>query len=477
MFSQIKALFNGKSSNVVTRFAPSPTGFLHAGNYRTAVFSYLYAKQNGGKFVLRIEDTDRARSKKEYEDNILESLEWLSLPYDEMYRQSERGELYKKHIERLIAEDKAYISNEETRHEGGTEAHTKAAPEERRKEVIRFRNPNKKVKFHDLIRGDIEFDTTELGDFVIAKSVTEPIFHFAVVLDDYLMGITHVIRGEDHISNTPRQILIQEALGAPVPIYAHLPLVLAHDRSKLSKRHGAQSMTYYRDQGYLPDALLNYMALLGWNPGTEEEIFDLKGLVRAFDISKVQKGGAIFNEEKLRWINKEHMKRMPVEAVAEVLKKKIGSSDRARDLGWKVSTETVQKIAPTIIERISNWGDIDKLILTQDLDFYFQEPVYDAISLKWKEDKDLSSAQQHLGFVREELKKLQDKKWDEEHIKAAIWPYAEKEGRGQVLWPFRFALSGKDKSPNPFTLASILGKQATLKRIEEALKKSATGNA
>ncbi|HEU5114515.1 MAG TPA: glutamate--tRNA ligase family protein, partial [Candidatus Paceibacterota bacterium] len=294
MLRTVKSLFSRKTA-AVTRFAPSPTGYLHAGNYRTAVFSYLFARQNGGKFILRVEDTDRARSKKEYENNILESLEWLKLPYDEMYRQSERGDIYREYLEKLIAEDKAYVSQETTVHNQEDNA------KERRTEVIRFRNPNKRVRFQDLIRGDIEFDTTELGDFVIAKSVTEPIFHFAVVLDDYLMGITHVIRGEDHISNTPRQILIQEALGAPTPIYAHLPLVLAHDRSKLSKRHGAESMTHYRDAGYVPDALLNYMALLGWNPGTDQEIFDLDGLIKAFDISKVQKGGAIFNEEKLRW--------------------------------------------------------------------------------------------------------------------------------------------------------------------------------
>ncbi len=459
MISRIKALFS-KKAKVVTRFAPSPTGFLHAGNYRTAVFSYLFSKQNNGKFVLRIEDTDTARSKKECEDNILESLEWLGLPYDEMYKQSERGAIYRQYLEKLIADGTAFVSKEEAK-EGG------------RGEVIRFKNPGKKVKFHDLIRGDIEFDTTELGDFVIAKSVTEPIFHFAVVLDDYLMGITHVIRGEDHISNTPRQILIQQALGAPQPTYAHLPLVLAHDRSKLSKRHGAQSMTYYRDAGYVPDALLNYMALLGWNPGTEEEIFDLDGLMKAFDLSKVQKGGAIFNEEKLRWINKEHLKRLPVAEFAAAVQSRIASSPRAKDLGWSVTESSAAMIAPVLLDRINTYGDVSMLIESQDLDYYFAEPVYDAISLKWKEDKDLEPAQKHLGHVRETLAALSDKKWSEEGIKAAVWPYAEANGRGNVLWPFRFALSGKDKSPNPFTLASILGREATIRRLDAALSKCA----
>lgn len=469
MISRIRAFFKsglGPKSKVVTRFAPSPTGYLHAGNYRTAVFSYLFSKQHKGKFVLRIEDTDTARSKKEFEDNILESLKWLSLPFDEMYRQSERGELYREYLQKLLDNGSAFISKEETRNTENT-GNTRG---EARKEVIRFKNPNKKVKFCDLIRGDIEFDTTELGDFVIAKSITEPIFHFAVVLDDYLMGITHVIRGEDHISNTPRQILIQEALGAPTPTYAHLPLVLAHDRSKLSKRHGAEPMTYYRDSGYLPDALLNYMALLGWNPGTEEEIFDLKGLVAAFDLSKVQKGGAIFNEEKLRWINKEHLKRTPPADFTLHARERIISTSRASDLKWNVSLELVGKLMPALVDRINTYGDITKLVESQDLDYYFMEPVYDAISLKWKEDADLAPAKKHLEEIQGKLRGLREPEWREDEIKALIWPYAEANGRGNVLWPLRFALSGKEKSPNPFTLASILGKETTLKRIEAALK-------
>jgi glutamyl-tRNA synthetase len=472
MINRIKALFNrtvARKGAVVTRFAPSPTGFLHAGNYRTAVFSYIYARQNAGKFILRIEDTDTARSKKEYEDNIIESLNWLGLPYDEMFRQSERSAIYRQYLEKIITEDKAYVSVEEPSSDI-TEGKT---GEPRRKEVIRFRNPRKKVKFHDLIRGDIEFDTTDLGDFVIAKSVTEPIFHFAVVLDDYLMGVTHVVRGEDHISNTPRQMLIQEALGAPTPVYAHLPLVLAHDRSKLSKRHGAESMTYYRDAGYLPDALLNYMALLGWNPGTEQEIFTLAGLIKAFDIAKVQKGGAIFNEEKLRWINKEHLKCLPKEEFVKQAKAFIMASPRVKDLGWKIDDQLVAKLMPVLIDRINNYSDIDKMILAQDLDYFFAEPAYDALSLGWKGETDLAPAQKHLTHVKEVLAALLVNKWTEEGVKAAIWPYADAEGRGQVLWPFRFALSGKEKSPNPFTLAAILGKETTLKRIDEALNKCA----
>ena len=272
---------------VAVRMAPSPTGNFHVGGARTALFNFLFARKNNGKFILRIEDTDKERSKKEFEDDIFESLEWLGLKYDEFYRQSERGEIYKNYVEKMLNNDSVYEAEDK---------------------VIRFRNPNKKVKFNDLVRGEIEFDTTELKDFVIAKSADEPLYHLAVVIDDCESGITHVIRGEDHISNTPRQILIQEAIGAPRPLYAHLPLILTQDRSKLSKRkHGESvSLGYYRDKGYSPEAVINYLALLGWNPGTEQEIFTLEELINVFDLARVHKGGAIFDEKKLAWVNRKH---------------------------------------------------------------------------------------------------------------------------------------------------------------------------
>lgn len=267
--------------------APSPTGPFHIGGVRTALYNFIYAKQHGGKFILRIEDTDKERSKPEYETDIIESLKWLGLNYDELYKQSDRGEIYKKYLEKLIKDDLAYEAEDK---------------------VIRFRNPGKDVTFNDLIRGDITFNTKELEDFVIAKSVDLPLYHLAVVIDDHESGITHIIRGEDHISNTPRQILIQEAIGASRPLYAHLPLILASDRSKLSKRkHGESvSLDYYKKQGLLPEAILNYLALLGWNPGTDQEIFTLDELVKEFKLEKVHKGGAMFDEKKLAWVNRKH---------------------------------------------------------------------------------------------------------------------------------------------------------------------------
>ena len=287
---------------IVTRFAPSPTGLLHMGNYRTAVFAYLYARKMGGKFILRIEDTDRERSKKEYEDNIIESLSWLGLSYDERYRQSEHLSSHTKHLQRLIDGGFAYISKEEAKDGSGVI-----------RELVRWKNKGETVIFEDAIRGKIVTDTTDLGDFVVAKSLTFPLFHIAVVVDDFEEGVTHVIRGEDHIANTPRQILIGKALGFSIPTYVHLPLVLSEDRTKLSKRKGALPVTSYRDSGYLPEAILNFMAFTGWNPGGEQEIYSLDELVKLFDIEKIHKGGAIFNKEKLAWMNKEHIRRQTKE--------------------------------------------------------------------------------------------------------------------------------------------------------------------
>src|SRR3989344_7905114 len=238
-------------NKIIARFAPSPTGNLNIGGVRAGIFAYLFARHNDGMFIVRIEDTDKERSKKEYENNIFESLAWLGVAVDAVYRQSDNALRHEELLRKLVAENKAYVSKEEPKENGG------------REEVIRFRNPNKEVTFEDAVRGIISFDTTELKDFVIAKSFTEPVFHFAVVADDWDEGVTHVIRGEDHISNTPRQILIGEALFAPRPVYAHLPLILGHDRTKLSKRKGAKALTEYLDEGYLPEAVLNFDALLG----------------------------------------------------------------------------------------------------------------------------------------------------------------------------------------------------------------------
>ena len=433
---------------VITRIAPSPTGLLHLGTYRTAVFAYLYAKKMGGKFIVRIEDTDKARSKEEYKDNILESLRWLSISYDALYIQSEHITSHTSHLKRLIDAGSAYISKEEAKDGSGAI-----------RELVRFRNTNEVVIFDDVIRGRIETDTTELGDFVIAKSLTEPLYNFAVVVDDHEEGVTHVIRGEDHIANTPRQILIARALGFPSPVYAHLPLVLAEDRTKLSKRKGALPVTAYRDMGYLPESLLNFMAFIGWNPGGEREIYTLSELISVFDLSKIHKGGAIFNKEKLLWMNKEHMRLQSEEKKLEAVQPYF--TDYSADI--------LIKMLPTIIDRISAYGELTALE-KDEFRFFIERPLLDGDLVEkivWK-DREKSEACTHLDALTKILESADFS--SPETLKAAIMPYAEIHGKGNVLWPLRMSLSGKEKSVDPFTISYILGKEEVLFRISAASK-------
>ena len=437
---------------IVVRFAPSPTGLFHVGSARVALFNYIFAKKNNGKFILRIEDTDKIRSTKESEDDIMTGIKWLGLSYDEFFRQSERENIYKSYIEKLIAEDKAYVSKEEVKEEG------------QRAEVIRFRNPNKKVKFNDLIRGEIEFDTTELGDFVIAKSLEEPVFHLVVVVDDFEMGVTHIIRGEDHISNTPRHILIQEAIGAHIPIYAHLPLMLAEDRAKLSKRkHGEMtSVKYYQKMGYIPEAFVNFLAFVGWNPGTEKEIFSLDEMIQEFDISKVQKAGAIFNPQKLLWYNKEYIKKLPIEVVKTEIKNRLPK---------ECNNELIlEKIVSIISERINVWSDIDKMVEDGDIQYFFNIPKYHKEMLVWKKDGTEEQAKENLSLVKNIFEDFKKSDFNIEYLKEVLFKLAEERGKGNVLWPIRVSLSGKEKSPDPFTLLNLFGRDESIKRIENAIE-------
>lgn len=441
---------NNADKKIVTRFAPSPTGFLHIGGVRTALFSFLYARQHGGEFALRIEDTDKERNKEEWTTALINDLAWLGITHDTFAKQSERVTKHTAYIQKMINDGFAYISKEMPKEAG------------QRDEVIRFKNPNKKVTFNDLIRGEVEVDTTDLGDFVIARSLTEPVYHLAVVADDFDMGITHVIRAEEHLSNTPRQILIQEAIGAPRPIYAHLPLVLAPDKSKLSKRkHGETvSLTYYRNLGFLPEAIINFVALLGWNPGTDQEIMTLGEIQKMFDIQKVQKGGAVFNVEKLRWVNKEHLKRLSFAIVEENILKELENYSFVID---------PKKIVPIIFERIETYGDIKVIVGAGEFDYLIGEPDAKADMLIWKKQTP-DIAVKHLRYVNDVIQALPEEKFTAESIKESLWDYATQEGRGDVLWPTRVALSGKEKSPDPFTLIALLGKEISLQRIANAIK-------
>ncbi|MFH1990667.1 MAG: glutamate--tRNA ligase, partial [Patescibacteria group bacterium] len=341
--SFFRSLF-GKEA-VRTRFAPSPTGLFHIGNVRTALFNFLFSKKNGGKFILRIEDTDTDRYKPEYENDIIETLKWLGLQWDEgPFRQSERIALYARYLKELLKNGDAFYcfhSKEFLEREHEKQIQDKEIPahncefkkvplkdSEKRllKEsaIVRFRMPiDLEISFTDLIRGKINFNSSALeGDFSLAKAEGPdkflPLYNFAVVIDDFEMKISHVIRGEDHISNTPKQILIGQALGLPTPKFAHLPLILGSDKAKLSKREASVSVNEYREAGYLPEALLNFIALLGWNPGTDEEILSLKELIEKFNLNKVQKSGAVFNTEKLDWFNGCYLRKLSIDELAKM---------------------------------------------------------------------------------------------------------------------------------------------------------------
>ncbi len=442
---------------VVTRIAPSPTGHLHIGTARTALFNFLYARHYNGTFIVRSEDTDAARSTRAYEEEILEGLTWLGITSDAFYRQSERSAIHRAHLERLVNEGSAYLSREESRQHPGETV-----------ELVRLKNPNTTITFTDEIRGEISFDTTELGDLIIARSIDDPLYHFAVVADDLDMGVTHVIRGEDHISNKPRQILIQQALGAPRPTYAHLPLILAPDRSKLSKRHGAVSLDEFRKAGYLKEAIVNYLALLGWNPGTDEEVFSIAELTARFDFGGVQKSGAIFSTEKLAWFNREHLRRMPDETFATLVLERLPNEITALIEDMKGPyRERFFRLLASIRERTRVLSDVSLDAQNGEYDFAFFDPEPTRELLAWKNDPTPDAALPRLLHVAELLEPL-DEQVSAEEARAAIWPYAEKEGKGEVLWPVRVALSGRERSPDPFTLMHVLGKRESLKRLERA---------
>ena len=436
---------------VITRFPPSPTGFLHIGSVRTALFNYLFAAHNGGVMLLRFEDTDKERNKPEFEKDIVDGLHWLGIQYTlaENPRQSERTAIYQKYIPKLISDGHAYEAEPQT--------------ENPDKKIIRFKNPNKKITFHDAVRGEITFDTTELSDFVIARNIDEPLYHLAVVIDDHDMGVTHIIRGEDHVSNTQRQILIQEALGFARPEYAHIPLILAPDKTKMSKRHGAISINEYKEQGYIHEALINYLALLGWNPGGEQEIFTIQELAKLFTLDRVHKAGAVFGIEKLQWFNHEHLKKLSDTEYAARLKEFLGESDFPTFGKVRLS-----QLIPLLKERARTLKEAAEMIETEFA--FFGAISYEPVLLLQGGKITAEVASLHLKALADLFEPIPDEGFTAVQLKDIIWPYATSHGRGAVLWPLRVALSGKEKSPDPFTIAGLLGKKETLGRIAQALK-------
>jgi glutamyl-tRNA synthetase len=480
-----------KNNQIRVRMAPSPTGPLHIGGVRTTLFNWLFAKQNNGVFVLRIEDTDKERSKKEYENSILEGFKWINLDWDEgpdisdpkkylgsygPYRQSERAEIYKNYLQKLLDDGNAYycycskedleIEKQDMASRGlppkysGHCRNLKTPPEGKTPQVIRFKVPsNTKVEFKDMIRGNISFDADLFGDFIIAKDLDTPLYNFAVVVDDAKMEITHVIRGEDHISNTPKQILMQKALGFKEPIYAHIPLILNPDKSKMSKRFSDVAFSNYIKNGYLPDALFNFIAFLGWHPKGNDEVLSREEIIKQFDISKVQKAGAVFNIEKLNWLNKEYMKKMTDVEIAEKARHFFEEEKINYDENRLV------KLISLLRSRVTTLKDFVELGR-----FFFELSDYDPTLLMW-EDAKKKDTLEILKEALTELGSIPENDFNKENISSRFEKMTEAKKKGEVFWPLRVAVSGMVSSPDPVYIIEALSKDESLKRIELAIKK------
>lgn len=472
---KLEALFNlDPSVKVRTRFAPSPTGYLHVGGARTALYSWLYAKHNNGEFVLRIEDTDLERSTPEATAAILEGMEWLNLSWEHgPYFQTKRFDRYNQVIDQMLEQGLAYRCYcskerlENLRHEQeankekprydrhclGDHSHSIDEPH-----VVRFKNPTEgSVVFDDAVRGRIEISNSELDDLIIRRTDGSPTYNFCVVVDDWDMGITHVVRGEDHINNTPRQINILKALGAPIPTYAHVSMINGDDGQKLSKRHGAVSVMQYRDDGYLPEALINYLVRLGWGHG-DQEIFTREEMIELFDIHSVSKSASAFNTEKLQWLNQHYMRTLPAEHVAKYLAWHMNDQ--------KINTENgpaLTEIIPVLSERAKTL----KELATASRYFYEEFDSYDekAAAKNFKPE-----AVAPLTKILEKLTALSD--WTAENIHDAMnATAAELEiGMGKVGMPLRLAVTGSGQSPSMDITAQLVGKETVLARIKKAIE-------
>ncbi len=474
---------NESNQKVITRFAPSPTGFMHIGGIRTALYAYLYAKKNNGSFILRIEDTDKVREVDGSIDHIIESLKWLGIEWTEgpdiggpnaPYKQSDRLESYQKYAKILIEKGFAYA---DPYTEEEVEIFRNKAIEEKRAFLyrdhrpentpvwdgsmpLRFKTTNiKSYEWEDLVRGNLKAGPEALDDFILIKSDGYPTYNLAHIIDDLEMGVTHIMRGDEFISSTPKFLALYEALDIEHPHFVTLPPIMGQDgKKKLGKRDGAKDVLEYKKEGYLPQAMLNFLAFIGWNPGGDEkEIFTKEELINAFDIKGIHISGGKFNEEKLDWINKEHIKKLD----NDVLEKYI--------FEWLPKELQIKKIIPLIVERISKFGDIKTMVDSGELDFFYIEPEYQAEKLIYK-NTEKGKVVQNLNDTLDSLKNMKDEDFNLEKIKIVLMEIADHaENRGSVLHPLRFALSGLDKSPDPFILSDILGKEKTISRINKAI--------
>lgn len=471
---KLEPLFNlDPNTKVRTRFAPSPTGYLHVGGARTALYSWLYAKHNQGEFVLRIEDTDLERSTPEATAAILEGMEWLNLAWEHgPYFQTKRFERYNQVIDQMIEQGLAYRCYctkerlEDLRH---SQEQNKQKPRYDRyclhqseypvdaPHVVRFKNPTEgTVVFDDAVRGRIEISNRELDDLIIRRTDGSPTYNFCVVVDDWDMGITHVVRGEDHINNTPRQINILKALGAPIPTYAHVSMINGDDGQKLSKRHGAVSVMQYRDEGYLPEALINYLVRLGWGHG-DQEIFSREEMIALFDIHSVSKSASAFNTEKLQWLNQHYIRSLPVEQVATHLEWHMKKQGIDYNNGPNLA-----EIIPVLSERCKTLKElaISSRYFYQDVENYDEK----AVAKNFKPE-----AIKPLAKLAEKLTALSD--WTVENIHEVMSQTAQELdiGMGKVGMPFRLAVTGLGQSPSMDIIAKLVGKDRTISRINNAI--------
>jgi len=472
-----------QNSSVRVRFAPSPTGYLHIGNLRAAIFNWLFARHNNGAFLLRIEDTDKERSKKEYELYMFESLKWMGIDFDETpVVQSERMGIHKEVIEKLIAEGKAYkcyCSQGEidqrlkerdghkdlfSGYDGHCAKHAEAQPENK-PFVVRFKLPKdkKEVIFNDLIRGEIKFELTQFDDFIIARSDGTPMYNLAVVVDDDFMDITHVIRGEDHISNTPKQILLYEACGYKVPQFAHVPLILGPSGDKLSKRDAAVSVLEYRDQGFLPEALFNYLVRLGWSHG-DQEIFSKQELVSLFDLDHVGKKGAIFDIDKLSWLNGVYIREKTAQELSAIIQKDLGFNLETIFNAW--GEAKLFKLLDLYKERVKTLKE-----LVESLELLYNGPTeYDQKALeKWV----TADTKKYVTALIECLEKITQEDFTHDMLAQQVKALSKELGIKLVALaqPIRISLTGSSASPGVFELLEIVGKQESIQRLRAFLKK------
>lgn len=482
---------------VRTRIAPSPTGYMHVGTLRTALYDYFLARQHGGQFIIRVEDTDQARLVPGAMERLLQTFQDMGIDYDEgpvlnpdgtvsekgafgPYIQSKRLDIYRPFAEQLRAAGNAYVcfcTRERLEEMRAAQTATKQTPKYDRKclslspeeiatrlaageaHVLRMKIPEGTVSFEDGIRGKIEFNLADVDDQVILKSDGFASYHLAVVVDDHLMEISHVLRGEEWISSTPKQIVLHNMFGWKMPVYAHVPLILNPDKTKLSKRQGDVAVEDYLAKGYLPDALSNFVSLIGFNPKADQEIYAREELVRLFDLAKVNKSGGVFDHAKLDWVNGEYIRRMTLPELCTAIRPFLGEE------GASLDSETLARICAAEQARLVRLTD-----LKENLSMYIGTPTIDPATLVWKK-ADAVDAKVHLTGMADHIEGEGDAAFqDLAMVEAAMKRYIERTGapNGNVLWPTRVALSGRQASPSPFELAFALGKEATIRRLRSA---------